>query len=225
MILKKRNAIGTIAYVATAPFTMERFCYSYGKMIGYNTSHLETEDKFIYYDRQQVSWIPRGRNDIVKSMRGDWLFMLDADLEFEPDSFARLLEVAEKYQAPVLTGLYVMKKKPHYPIIYSHNAKRKVYELIAKWSPTDIFQVDAAPGGFLFIRKFVFNMIWDKLNEDPFTPIKVLGEDFSFFDRLRRIGVGVYCAPNIQISHLNVVNEDYDEENISKKLLTKPYKR
>lgn len=225
-LLRKRDAIGTVAYVASSPFVMERFCFSYAKMLVYSQQHLDTKDNFIYVDRQQMSWLPRGRNDVIKSMRGDWVFMLDADLEFEADSLIRMINIFEKYQAPVLTGLYVHKKKPHFPVLYFHNAKRHAYELIAAWKGNpDIFQVDASGGGCLLIRKFVFNMIWDKLNEDPFDPIAKLGEDFSFFDRLRRVGVGVYCAPQIKFSHIDTVPIEYDSSNFNTKLYTKPYER
>lgn len=223
--LRKTDILGTVAWVATAPFVQERFCYSLAEMVSYNTTHLETENKKIYYDHQQMSWLPRGRNDIVKSMRGDWVFMLDADMEFEPDCLSEMLKIMNKYNAPVVTGLYVHKKKPYFPVLYSHNTKRKVYEIIAKWDGNpDIFQVDASGAGCLLIKKFVFNLIWNKLNEDPFDVIAKLGEDFSFFDRLSRVGVGVYCAPKIKFTHLGIQGYNYNPD-YNKRILTKGYIR
>lgn len=224
--LRNFKAIGTVAYGATVSTVYEKFSFSYAQMREYNATHLvKDRSEFIYYDRQQISWIPRARNDMVKSMRGDWIFMLDADLEFEPDVLERMLYIMDKYQAPVLTGLYVHKKKPGFPVAYFHNDRKKKYEIIAKWEGNpEIFQVDAAGAGALLVKKFVFNYIWEKLNEDPFDVIKKLGEDFSFFDRLRRCGVGVYCTPQVKFTHLGVSGHEYNP-NYGQKMLTKPYTR
>jgi hypothetical protein len=224
--LRKIDILGTVAYVASAPFTQERFCFSYAQMVGYNTSHIDTQDRKIYYDRQQISWLPRGRNDIVKSMRGEWVFMLDADLEFDPDVLERMLHIMEKYDTPVLTGLYVHKKYPHFPVLYSHNDQRGVYEIIAKWDEgAEFFQVDAAGAGCLLIKKFVFDLIWEKLNQDPFDVMNKNGEDMSFFNRLREIGVGVYCAPQVRFSHLAINPLEYDDRRFPLKMLTDSYQR
>ena len=223
--LRNLKALGTVSYVSTGQSVPERFSYSYAQMLAYNTKHLEKDDKFVYYDRLMSSWLPRARNDLVKSLLGEWIFMLDSDLEFEPDTLEQMLHILNKYEAPVLTGVYPYKKKPNLPVLYSWNEKRKIYEVIGKWpKDVEIFQVDAAGAGCLLVRKFVFDMIWDKLNQDPFDVIGNNSEDMSFFSRLRKIGVGVYCAPQIKFSHLSTEPLSYNVNNISVKL-NKPYER
>lgn len=216
--LRKITHQGTVAYCSDGQYIPEKFAFSYGQMVQYNSLH---DLKSVYYDHSLTSWLPRGRNDLAKNMRGDWLLMLDTDVEFSPDTVSRLIKVADKYKAPVVTGLCVMKKYPHLPILYSWNDERNVYENILQWPPeTEIFQCDASGAGCLFIRKFVFDLIWTKLKDDPFATIGTLSEDMSFFDRLRKLGVGVYCAPQVYLSHLYVVGQDYDPDqfgNLHKK--------
>jgi GT2 family glycosyltransferase len=224
--LRSYKALGTVAYCATAPFVMERFAFSYGQMMAYNTAHIEKPGEIIYYDKQAMSWLPRGRNDIAKSMRGDWVFMLDADLEFDPDILERMLYLFEKHKAPVVTGIYTYKRKPHFPVLYQYNSKRQVYEIVAKWDgDADLFRVDAAGSGCLLIHKDVFTIIWHKLKEDPFDPIRQLSEDFSLFDRLRRVGVGVYVAPKVTLTHLGVTGYDYDPSQYTDSMINKMKER
>ena len=209
--LRTLDAIGTIAYVAGIQFLPEKFAFAYGEMRSYNGQYLEKKDKFIYYDRVMSSWLPRARNDLVKQMRGDWILMLDSDMTFDPDIAERMLFIMDKYQAPVLTGLYVQKKPPYFPVLYSWNEEKQVYQIVLSWQKdAEIIPVDAAGAGCLLVRKFVFNLIWEKLHEDPFTIIGNNSEDMSFFSRLRKIGIGVYCAPNIRCSHLSTKEIDYD---------------
>lgn len=223
--MRNIDVLGTVGFVATTPFLTERFSFSYAQMVGFNTKYLERE-KVVYYEREQISWIPRGRNNLVNKLRGDWLLMLDADLEFEPDLLYQLLRIMNKYEAPVVSGLYVYKKKPFFPVCYSFNAKRKTYEVVAKWDGNpEIFQADAVGAGCLLVKKFVFDLVREKLKEEPFDVIAQMGEDFSFFDRLRRIGVGVYLAPQIRLTHLGMDGHDYDPTYINQKILTKGYTR
>jgi hypothetical protein len=76
-----------------------------------------------------------------------------------------------------------------------------------------VFQVDAAGGGCLLVRKRVFERIEDELGEEPFARTPPLGEDMSFFKRCERLGVKVYCDARIECPHLTVrpvTLDDYD---------------
>ena len=123
--LRKINQIGTVAYVSGIPYLPEKFLASYSQMREYNALHLGS----VYYTRETSSWIPRARNEITGQIRGDWLFFLDTDLTFDPDCLEQMLRIMNKYEAPVVTGFYVQKKKPHLPILSSWNEEKKVYEI------------------------------------------------------------------------------------------------
>lgn len=222
--LRYLKAIGTVSYVSTGQSVSERFSYSYAQMLAYNSKHLE-KDGFIYYDRLMSSWLPRARNDLVKSLLGEWIFFLDADLEFYPDILEQMLRIFNKYQCPVLTGIYPYKKKPNLPVLYSWNERRKIYEVIGKWpQDVELFQVDAAGAGCLLIHNSVFHKIWEELKQDPFDVIGNNSEDMSFFSRLRKVGISVYATPQVKLSHLTTEGLSYDVNEITIKL-GKSYER
>lgn len=209
--LRKINQIGTVAYVSGIPYLPEKFLASYSQMREYNALHLGS----VYYTRETSSWIPRARNEITGQIRGDWLFFLDTDLTFDPDCLEQMLRIMNKYEAPVVTGFYVQKKKPHLPILSSWNEEKKVYEIVTRWpKDCEIFQVDGAGAGCLLVKKFVFDLIASKLKENPFDCMGLMSEDMSFFSRLRKLGVGVYCAPQIKFGHLTTSELTYDVDEL-----------
>lgn len=207
--LRKFEPIGTISYVNSLAYLPEKFSRSYGDMRAYNERYFGNKE--IYYDKVFTSWLPKARNDLVKQMYGDWIFFLDTDLEFEPDSFVRLLKIMQKYDTPVLSGLYVYKKEPHFPIISSWNDVKEKYEMTIEWpKDAEIIPIDGAGAGCLLIKKWVFSLIYKELHQLPFEVSAENSEDMSFFKRLRKVGVQAYCAPQVQFGHADTIAHYYD---------------
>jgi hypothetical protein len=181
----------------------EPFAWSWGEMLTHSERVLCGPHEYLHKTRSTVSLHDWGRNQIVKDLRGDWLFMVDADNAFEPDLLCRLLNVSAKYDLDVVTGAYCFKSPPHYPVLYIRNPESERHEIIAEWDRScEVFRIDSAGAGCLLIRRRVFDRIAKELRENPFDRIGRKGEDHSFFERLRRLDIPVWCAWKVEIQHL-----------------------
>ena len=217
-MLIQTKTIGSVAYLGGLMAVPEVFTWSWSQMQEFNSEFLVSPGESIFYNRSTISLHYEARNRLVAHMRGDWLVMLDTDITFDPDLIARLLHRATKDDLDVLTGLYQYKTEPHSPVLYKLN-EQEYLEPVGAWKAPDDGQpffylnVDAAGGGCLFVRRRVFERIDKELKERPFDQLPGMGEDFSFFARLRKLGIKIVCDPSIQVHHLLVhplTMADYD---------------
>jgi hypothetical protein len=211
MLIQKR-CLGTVAYLGGVPAILERFSWSFLQMSLYNSEYLTKGDTYIHYDRSKVSYHAKARNELVQSMQGDWIFMTDADHESDPDLCARMLNLFQKHKLDVLAGIYQVKLYPYPPLIYMWNAEHTDFELVSSFETKgDIFEIGAAGGGCLMIRRNVIYRILTELKELPFDITfqkngkRPLSEDLSFFKRCHDIGIKCYAAANIENPHLEMV--------------------
>ena len=212
--LQGNPIIGTVGFLGGLPIVYRQFASSMMQMVQYNSEKIPG---VIEYDTVETSLHSQARNTLAGRFVGEWLLMLDADVQFDPDLLYRMIYSMEKYNVPVLTGVYLYRKEPHLPVLYTWNKKLKKYETIKGWTTEseriDIFDIDGAGAGCLLVQKWVIHAIIDELGEQPFSIRKpfdnpksayALGEDLSFFDRLRQLNIQVACDPNITVDHLTI---------------------
>ena len=219
-----KNIIGTVAYMGGVMALPEKFCWSWGQMIQYNSEYVCNPGEIIHYERATASYHAYARNMICERIRGDWVLMLDTDHEFEPDIVARMLNKFQKYEMDVLSGMYQYKTHPHCPVLYIWDDEKKGFNLMGDWDKPEgefFIPIASAGAGCLMIRRSVIKRIKDELNEGPFDIKPPFSEDHSFFKRLAELGIQAYCDPSIECHHLLVKAlgfEDYkkDEVEISK---------
>jgi len=145
-------------------------------------------------------------------MMGDWLLFVDADHVFDPDLCARLVMRMYAHDLDCVVGLYPFKHSADRPVLYMHNHLIDKHEVVQKWDRSlDMFQVDSAGGGCLLTRRRVFERIVTEIKQDPFARIGELGEDHSFFKRLRMLNIKAYCAWKVQCGHLKFHPVEFDE--------------
>ena len=172
------------------------------------TQFLQYNEKYlpgIFYFATGTSFHATARNQIVDEMKGDWVLMLDTDQTFAPDLLHRMLIRMEKDDLDVLTGMYQFKKPPHSPVLFKwkDGATERLQEYQAHaYDQFSYFPVECAGAGCLLIRDRVFTRILSELKENPFDIIPPLGEDFSFFKRLQKLGIEAWCDPAISVEHL-----------------------
>ena len=199
MLLGKK-IIGTISYMGGVPTVPEPFLHSWSQMIEYNADYLCETNERINYDNALISFHAAARNNLVDTMKGEWLLMLDTDHQFEPDLAARMLFCMNQYDIDVLTGIYTHKTPPHVPVIYKYE-KNGFAPLVILEKNVRILEIDSAGAGCLMVRKSVFDRIREK-GESPFDITHPYGEDHSFFLRLRKLKIKSYCNPHIECHHL-----------------------
>lgn len=201
--MRKVSPIGTIAYLGGIMSLPEPFVFSLFQMALFTQSALCQDGEYIHGDHATLSLHDAARNELAGRMRGDWIFMLDTDMEFEPDICARLVTLMYRHKIDVLTGIYCYKAAPHLPILYCMNEETERHEVIGDWDRTlEMFQVSSSGGGCLLVRRRVFERIVAELKENPFARINGMGEDHSFHDRLRRLKIPAFCAWKVETGHL-----------------------
>ncbi len=213
------KTIGTVAYMGGVPSVYSDFCWSMIQLAQFVTEQCRPGES-VHFDRTGLSLHSAARNDLVKRMRGDWLLMLDTDHAPEPDLVWRMIDRMDTLKIDVLTGLYQYKSAPYSPVLYLAN--EEFFAPVGKWraegGDLSIFQVAAAGGGCLMVRKSVFDRIEAELKEEPFSIIHPFGEDMSFFKRLQKLKIPVYVDARIECPHLvtrAVTLDDYDREAVT----------
>jgi len=188
---------GTVGYICTVPMLYEPFVGAMVQMVQYNAYN----GPHIYYNRSTVGSQADARNTLVEEMQGDWLLMLDTDMLFKPSVVTDLLEIANKNNIDVLTGLYYQRRPPYNPLAYTQ-VGGKFLAVNPLESEHPVIPIDGAGGGCLFVRKQVFEKIKKELKEKPFSISGGLGEDLSFFARLKKLDIHAYLAKEIKLEHL-----------------------
>ena len=219
-MLKKKEILGTVAYMGGLPTLLESFCWDWGQLIAYNSEYVTSPNTIIYYNKSKVSTHAEARNSLVRELKGDWLLMLDTDHTFEPDLLERMLHILETYNISILSGLYGRRNEDSAPVIYRFVREENKFSSILTW-PTGIplIQVDSAGGGCLLVKKEVFTRIQKELREEPFNIMPPFIEDHSFFLRCMKLGIPAFCCPFIEAKHLRLGTVNIEERIIPLSLL------
>lgn len=201
-MLDRIKTIGTIGYMGGLMSLPEPFAWSFANMLVF-TNEAMPEGTRVKPARTGYSFHSAGRNDLVSQILGDWLLMLDTDLEFDPDFAARLIMMMERYKLDIVTGLYAYKNHPEVAVVHMFNEETGRHEPISRFDENcELVEVSSAGAGALLVRKSVYERIVTELYEPPFQVIGAYGEDHSFFMRTRKLGIKAYCAWKVQATHL-----------------------
>ena len=219
-----RKPLGTVAFLAGVPAVLTDFWWSCVQMVQYANEYMTQPNEYIHWDRATISFHSWARNAVVDRMQGDWLLFLDTDHSFEPDIVSRLHDRMYSYDLDVVCGVYQYRNAPHPPVLFAWKQElaedgkilAEGYVNVGGWigQTTPIFEVAAAGGGCLMVRRRVFDRIKTELNERPFDVLGQAGEDMSFFSRLRKLGVKTFVDTRIECPHLMVrplTLDDYDQ--------------
>jgi hypothetical protein len=164
------------------------------------------------------------RNDLVRKFltRSDaaWLWMLDTDMVFRPDTLERLLEFADADKAPIVGGLcFSISEGQLFPTLYGLTGSEDNPEVIRfhEWPPDAMFQVAATGTGCLLIHRAVFERIrdftvpgsdragfnaaypWFQETNHQNRPV---GEDITFCWRAGIAEIPVYVNTGVHIGHV-----------------------
>lgn len=156
--------------------------------------------------------LAQGRNRAVQrflATEAEWLWTVDTDMGFPPDTLDRLLSTAEETSGRVVSVLYnIVVEEGRTP--YGIPARAHTQPMAGVWNkpadgtawavhPKAVQAVDAVGAGCLLVHRSVFE---DMYADGAWWSIRPgMGEDFSFCQRLGEAGIPIWVDPNIPVVH------------------------
>ena len=171
--------------------------------------------------------IPAGRNDLVKeflSGPAEWLFLVDADMGFAPDTLSAMMICADKDKRPIIGGLAFAQREAHTDGMNGFRCfpRPTLFDWIeqddghyrftgrAHYPVNKLVRTGATGGAILLIHRSVFERIGDELESpgswfdqipDPNPEKGKMGEDISFFVRCAALEIPLYVHTGIRTTH------------------------
>jgi len=164
--------------------------------------------------------IDDARNTLTETFlktKTEWLFWMDSDMVFSPDTLIKLFETAEKKDAKLVTGIYYQRKGMNYPCLWSRGEELDNGDITGMGSPKsktnkyvgtfifpykekqEPFQVHAAGFGCVLVHRSVLEVMprpWFQFLKGQ------CSEDFYFFVNAAELGFKVWADPRINLWHL-----------------------
>ena len=161
------------------------------------------------------SLIYTSRNNLAQmaiQMDVDYVFWLDSDMVFEPDTLIRMMDTLQKNDYDILTGLYFRRVPPYTPVLFD---KLDIHRNICSWTefheiPEEPFEIGGCGFGCVLMKADVFYDVQAK-HGNMFAPLGNNGEDIAFCWRARDCGFKIYCDPSIICGHVgySVVDDQF----------------
>jgi hypothetical protein len=161
------------------------------------------------------------RNQVCKEAltRGfDYLFFVDCDHVFQPDTLARLLA----RDVAVVSARYHMRKEPYHAVAY---VKHRLLDGAHCYAPVHfgngLIEIERGGAGALLIRRDVLGAIeqreghnWFRYQRGPEPPHDfTVSEDFWFWRCAREAGFTTYLDWDVEVGHLQTfaINRSWNE--------------
>ena len=162
------------------------------------------------------SLIYTSRNSLATmaiQMDADYVFWLDSDMVFRPDTLVRMMDTVQKHDIDMLTGLYFRRVPPYSPVLFDKLEMRT--KTVLDWSefktiPEDLFEVGGCGFGCVLVNTEVLISVQGK-HGNMFAPMGNNGEDIAFCIRAKDCGYKIICDPSIICGHVgySVVDDQF----------------
>lgn len=219
-MLVNRKIVGSVGPMLGLPSVLAAFAKSYAEMMVFSQQYVCGPDQYIHPVYPNHSYHPIARNEMARAALGEWLLFLDTDHAVPPDLLFRMLNAMRKFDAEVVTALYLHKTGLMNPTLWKFDEDGS-HAALGDWPRGEVLEVDCAGAGALLVKTGVFARIREELGEEPFSTQEykqLIGEDFAFFRRLHRLGIKTICPTYIESPHLAVrplrMWKDYDPAGV-----------
>lgn len=167
--------------------------------------------------------IADGRNDLAKKFLegpSDWLFMVDADMGFAPNTLDSLLNFADATERPIVGGLAFAQREsrpdgmngfrcfPQPTLLdwVTNDAGVARFTGRSHYPVNSLCKTGATGGACILIHRSVFERVADRFGPEWFTQGfdaagEKMGEDISFFDRTRQLEIPLFVHTGIRTTH------------------------
>ena len=161
---------------------------------------LKPEDSLISTQHGQSP--AKSRNIIIEQALANdctHIFFMDDDMAMPPDTLLKLLA----HDKDVVTGLYLMRSYPHFPVIfdaaYDNGFNRHIF---LEGHQNGLIRVTNCGLGCVLIKIEVFQKL-----EKPYVRLGEVekdgwSDDIGFFNRVREAGFEIYCDLDARVGHL-----------------------
>lgn len=142
----------------------------------------------------------------------DFVFWLDSDMVFKPDTLIRMMDTLRKNDLDMLTGVYFRRVPPYSPVLFDKlvlNGEEADYTEF-KTIPEGLFEVGGCGFGCVLMKADVLYDVQSKFG-NMFAPIGNNGEDVAFCWRARECGNKIMCDPSVICGHVgySVIDEQF----------------
>lgn len=175
--------------------------------------------------------IATSRNQVVRHFleetSGEYLWMVDADMTFQPDTVDRLLDRAQELDVPILGGLAfgLNDDGDQFPVLFRlHDGKPR---RVDNYPRGDTVEVSATGAACLLIRRDVLEKMeleyptpyhWFEESSDGEAEV---GEDVKFCLKASALGFPIVVDTSIVVGHVKtqVIDDDsyWQQRRIQKK--------
>jgi len=173
--------------------------------------------------------IPEGRNRVVEvflaDTQGEWLWMVDTDMGFLPDTVERLLASADPVERPIMGGLAFAHRRLErtelgsqrfgiIPTLYqwADTGAEVGFAPMPTWPRDQVVQVGGTGAACLLMHRGALEQIRDRYGPEWFLTIthpsglpggrpRTFSEDFSFCVRAAGAGLPVHVDTSVQTVH------------------------
>lgn len=175
--------------------------------------------------------ISEGRNEVARAFLdttdAEWLWFVDADMGFAPDTVDRLVRSADKYHAPVMGGLAFAQRRTRTPLpgnlhapgfaiiptcyAYAETEDEVGFMPMADYGRDKVIKVAATGAACLLIHRRALEKIRQREGDAWFDPMihpaalkggrRVFSEDLSFCVRCQAVDIPVHVDTRVKTSH------------------------
>lgn len=159
----------------------------------------------------------------LATQAGDWLFWIDTDMGFAPDTVERLLAAADHDERPIMGGLCFAQREiaqddmngyrtvPRFTIldwVETPNGKRFMGR--STYPVNSVVQCAGTGSACILIHRSVLERVAEEYGPKWYTQIPgddgmLLGEDISFCIRAGSLGIPVHVDTSVKTTHLKNV--------------------
>ena len=153
-------------------------------------------------------------------VKTDWILWVDSDIVLTLDVIAKLWKTADKNLRPVVSGVYFISKenegtlmKP-YPVLFNDVSEFQI-QYVHPLPDNEVIKVDCAGFGLVLMHKSIIQKMRDKFpGESMFLETggssddEFIGEDITFFRKLKAAGVPVVAVTSALVKHMKRFSYD-----------------
>ncbi len=174
----------------------------------------------------------------------EWLFWMDSDMTFPPDTLVKLFDAAEAKDSKLVSGVYYQRLGFNYPCIWTRGEKTESGQVTGEGDPRskynkflasfaiihpdkkEPFEIHAAGFGCVLSHRSIYEMMdrpWFKFVD------KTCSEDFYFFVNAKELGFKAWAVPDIELGHIGpshiVTKHDFARKAAEKNIEVDPIKK